>query len=111
MGTGDDAHGAARIETDFHAIIHDAAELDIGRHGTAALQSAPFALSAPRGKTVPVGEREAAVHQLLEVPAVVVVMGGRMIGQLLGPDQIAPPQLDAVDAGDLGGAFHQPSIK
>ena len=107
MGTGDDRHHAARIEPYLHAFVEYPAELDVGRDGAAAQLAPPLALFAPRGKAVPVGEPEAYIHQLLELAAVVGVMGRRVIRQRFRLDQIAPAQLDPIDASDLRGALDQ----
>ena len=108
MGAGDDRHHAARIEPYLHAFVEYTAELDVRRDGAAAQLAPPLALLAPRGKAIPVGELKAYIHQLLELAAVVGVMRRRVIRQRFRLDEIAPAQLDAIDAGDLRGTFDQP---
>ena len=107
MGAGDDRHHAAGIEPDFHALVENTAELDIGRDGASAQLAAPLAVLAARRKAFPVGGRQAHVHQLLELAAIVSVMRRRVIGQRLGRDEIAPPQFDPVDPRDLRRALDQ----
>ena len=96
------------IEPDFHALVENAAELDVGRDRAAAQLAASLALAPARGKSVPVGKLEALVHQLLELAAVVIVMRRRVVRQRLRLDEIAPAQLDPVDARDLRRALDQP---
>src|ERR1700734_634390 len=71
-------------------------------YGATAQLALLFGFLAPGGKPVPIGKRQALIHQLLEFAAVVGVMGGRRVRYRPRGNEIAAPQLDAIDAGHLG---------
>ncbi len=108
MRSGDDRDRAARIEAQLHALVEHAAELDIGRDRPPAQLAVLAARCAPGVKVLPMRKREALVHHALELTAVVVVMGGRVIGQRRRLDEVAAAQFDPIDARHLGRAIDQP---
>ncbi len=63
---------------------------------------------APFREPGPVGERERLRHVGEEIAAVDIDAGGGAIGELRARDEIAPPQLDAIDAEPLGRDVEQP---
>ena len=65
-------------------------------------------LLAARGEAVPVGERQALVHDLLERAAVVGLAHRVRVGHLLGPDQVAPAQLRRIHLHLARRRVHQP---
>ena len=66
-----------------------------------------FDSAARLAEAVPVGELEAFVHDVDEIAAVVGDAGLRLVRHGGRRDEIAPPDLDRVDADDLRGAVEQ----
>ncbi len=59
MRPGENGHRTAGIEPQAHAVVGDAAALDIAADRAAAPFSPRFRLRAPRGKSLPIAERQA----------------------------------------------------
>ena len=67
-----------------------------------------FDAAARLEKPVPVRELEALVHHMREVAAVVGGVGAGLVRHLRRADEIAPPDLDRIDADDGRRAIEQP---
>src|SRR5262249_39647119 len=81
----------------FARIAHR--QLDVVREPYATQLAVPPRFRAALAETMPVGERDTAVHRLFVIAVVIGHAERRAIGQLVGRDQVAPPDLDPVDAG------------
>src|SRR5262249_8124732 len=81
----------------FARIAHG--ELDVVRQPTPPQLAFRFRFSTPPAELLPLRHRHAPVHRLLVVAVVIGDAKRRAVRQLLGRDEIAPPDLDAVDAG------------
>ena len=89
MGAGDDRHRAARIEAQIHAVVEDAALLDIEGHGAAAQLAFAFGFLLARLVALPVADGEALLHHAMEFAGVIDPEGRRRVGQLAFRDQVA----------------------
>jgi hypothetical protein len=93
-----------------HALgqVVAAGPLEEGGDAQAAQPALLLALGAARLEAVPVGLRQRLVHHVLEAADVVGLAHRVLVGHLLGPDEVAPAQLHAVDARLARGLVHQP---
>ena len=96
-----DVHGDALLE---HVAARPFQE---GGDAQATPQPARARLRRARGKAVPVGQRQRLLQHPLEAADVVGLAHGVGVGHLLGADEVAPPQGDAVDAGLARRLVHQ----
>src|SRR5919201_1090211 len=72
MGPAKNGERCIGIEAQVHAIVEDAAELDVVAHGAAAQLAVLLRSLLARRKTLPVAELDALVHEPLEFAAVVI---------------------------------------
>ena len=93
----DSALGPHADSRPFPRITHG--ELDVVREPDAAQPAAPPRLGVPLAEIGPVGERQRLVHCLAVIAVVVGNAEGGAIREFLRRDEIAPPDLDSVDAG------------
>ena len=78
------------------------------QHMPDAAQLSGFArCRAPPGEAVPVGERQRLVHDGFELAAVVDRSVRRLVRHRVGRDEVAPAQLDPIDAHLARGAVDQ----
>src|SRR6266851_688589 len=98
MGTAEDRQGAAWIEAKIHALVEDAAELDVETDSAAAQLAALFGRLLACRKSFRVAQLDAPVHQAAEFPAVVDPVSGRRIGQLAGRNEIAATDFRRIDS-------------
>ena len=98
MGAGEDGERAARVEAEIHAVVEDAALLDVVGDRAAAQPAVLLGRGAPRRVALPVAEVEALVQDARELAAVVVPEGRRRVRQLLRRDEIAAPDFRRIDA-------------
>ena len=69
MRAAEHRDGAARIEADVHAVVEDAAELDVVADRAAAQLAGLLRRLAPLLVALPVGKLDALVHHALELAA------------------------------------------
>ena len=107
MGAGEDREHAARIEAQHHAVVEHRGLLEEVADAAAAQLAVLFRFGGALLEAVPVGELQAFVHDVDEVAAVVGDAGLQLMRHRGGWNEIAPPDLDRIDADDFGGAIEQ----
>src|SRR5258708_27231584 len=108
MRSAQDRERSAGIEAQIHAVVEDAAELDVVAHRAAAQLAVLLRGFLSRRKALPVAELDALVHEALELAAVVVPQRGRRVGELARRDQVAAPDLGGVHTAPPRGGPDQP---
>src|SRR5262249_1669514 len=108
MRSGQHGERSAGIEAQIHAVVEDAAELDVVAHRPAAQLAVLLRGFLSRHKTLPVAELDALVHEALELSAVVVPQRGRRVWELARRDQVAAPDLSGIYADRPRRVFDQP---
>ena len=108
MRAGNDRDGAARIEAEHHLLVEHRGLFQEIADAAAAQLAVLLRFRGAFGITVPVRELQALVHDVREVAAVIGHAGMRdLVRHGGGRDEVAPPDLDRVDADDASGAFDQ----
>jgi hypothetical protein len=79
MGAAEHVERAVGIELQIHALVEDAAELDVVADGAAAQPAVLFRRLLARRKALRVAERDTLVHQAGELAAVVIPQGRRRV--------------------------------
>src|SRR4051794_25721037 len=108
MRAAEDRDGAARIEADVHAIIEDAAELDVVADRAAAQLAALLRLALALAVTFPVRHLDTLVEQARELARVVGVERRRVVGKLVRRDQVDAPYLGDIHADFSRRMLDQP---
>src|SRR5262249_40632682 len=98
MRPAQDGERSAGIEAQIHAVVEDAAELDVVAHRAAAQLAVLLRSFFPRRKALPVAEFDALIHEALELAAVVIPQRGRGVGELARRDHGAAPLLGGLSA-------------
>ena len=99
-GAGDQGHRAVLLEADIGELgAGRRGGLEIGRDAEPAQPARGLAPPAASGEARGVGARHRPVHDRLEVARIVGQPDRGLERHLVGPDQVAPAQLDPVDAG------------
>src|SRR5499427_2429827 len=98
MRPAQDSERSAGIEAQIHAVVEDAAELDVVAHRAAAQLAVLLRGFLSCRKALPVAELDALVHEPLELSAVVVPQRGRRVRELAWRDQVAAPDLGGIHA-------------
>ena len=104
---GDDGEHAARIEAQHHAVVEHRGFFEEIADAAAAQLAVLLQFRRALGKTVPVGELEAFVHHTDEIAAVVGDAGLHLVRHGGRRNEIAPPDLDRIDADDARRAVEQ----
>ena len=98
--------GAPR-ECDRRRLIENAAgNLQVAPDADAAAHAAPLRLPAPRRETLVVGGVERGREQRWKITAVIGRAGGGDVGNGVGADQVAAPQLGRIDPADARRLVH-----
>src|SRR5262249_59134947 len=103
-------HGerSAGIEAEIHAVVEDAAELDVVAHRVAAELAVLLRSFLSRREALPVAELDALVHEALELAAVVVPQRRRRVRELARRNQVAAPDLGGIHADRPRRVFDPP---
>ncbi len=105
---GDDGHRAVVLEADAALFGgHRRGGLDIAGDAEAAQLAGALAVALARLEALDVGALHRILEQAGEVAAVVVDAGRRLERHFLGLDEIAPAQLEPVDAEFGRGEVHR----
>ena len=108
LGSGEHGDRAVRVRFDLRVVGGDAAVvLDVGGGRDAAQPAARGRLRAPRFEPRHVDGVDGAVEVRPEVAPVVDEAARRGPRHVAGGDEVAPPDLDAVDAGRAGGGVDE----
>ena len=102
---------AVAVHRDGHALLEHIAAGPFEEGGDAAGRAAcraRFDSAARASKPSQSASASAWSITVLELAGVVDLAHRVGVGHLLGPDEVAPAQLDAVDAGLARGLVHQP---
>ena len=97
------------LHRDLDALVRDAdRRLDIVGNADAAQLAALLRFAATRGKALPVGALQHALHVAGEIAAVVEQPARGAVGQLLARDEVLLPDPHAVHAEPMRGEIDQP---
>src|SRR6202140_1995452 len=107
MGAGEDGEHAARIEAQHHAVVEHGGLFEEITDAAAAQLAVLLRFGGALGKAVPVGDFQALVHDMDEIAAVIGDAGLDLVRHGGRRNEIAPPDLDRIDADDIGGAGSQ----
>jgi hypothetical protein len=80
--------GATRIEADIHAVVEDAAKLDVIADRAAAQLAGLFRGRLALRVTLPVRHIDALVEQANELAGIVAVPGWRVVGEFVRRNEI-----------------------
>ena len=102
--------------TDFHSFGLTAGALAMQGKSDAAAQTAPLALGAARRKPGPIGELKGLVQDALEFSRIVDIAARGRVRHGRGMNEIAPANLNRVDAHFAGGLVdealdHEPGFR
>ena len=107
MGAGKDGEHAARIESQHHTIVEHCGFLEKIADAAAAQLAVLLRLGGAFLEAVPVGDLQALVHDMDEVPGIVGDAGLQLVRHGGRRNEIAPPDFDRIDARNLGSAVQQ----
>ena len=100
---------SVNLEPQIDGFVENAAgDFEKAADADAAQLSRPLGCRAARRKSVPVGGLERLVHDALELAAVVDRPVRRLVRHRAGRDEIATPQLHAIDPQRPCGTINQP---
>ena len=105
---GDDGQRAAWVEAQHHALVEHRRLFEEIADAAATQLAVLLRLRRATGKAVPVGKLQAFVHHMGEIAAVVGDAGLDLVRHRRGSDEIAPPDLDGIDADHARGAVEEP---
>src|SRR5205814_649721 len=108
MRPAEDGERPAGIEAQLHALVEDAAELDVVAHRAAAQLAVLLRGLLSRRKAVPITELDALVHLPLEFAAVVIPQRRCRIGKFARRNEVAAPDLGGIHADDPRRVLDEP---